>query len=212
MHQSYQQVQPSLDAEIQQFVASMKAQMRDHTSMTEAEIEVAIAANPLRTYAKGTILLREGQIANTSYFVFKGCIREYYLKENGDEISSEFYLEGDNVSSDISKIQRVPAKHSWECMEETTVSVFTYEAEKRLFSLYPHLETVCRQHVETDMGRFRERMAFFTSASPEERYLDLMATRPTLLHRVPQYQLASYLGITPESLSRIRNRIRAQAV
>ncbi len=198
-------------SEVEMFIEGMKEQLRRAAPMTEAEIEAAMAANPVRTFKKGTTLLREGQIASVSYYVFKGCIREYYLKDGG-EISSEFYTEGDAVSSDVSRINRVPAKHFWECIEDTTVSVLSFEAEKELFTRFPKLESLCRLKSEEEFGKLRERMAFFSASSPEERYRNLMENRPDLLNRVPQYQLASYLGVKPESLSRIRGRLRSMVM
>lgn len=197
--------------EVEAIIENMKREMRRATPMTEAEVEAAMAATPIRTFKKGALLLKEGQFATVSYYVFKGCIREYYLKD-GEEISSEFYTEGDSLSSDVSKNQRVPAKHFWECVEDTTVSVFSHEAEKMLFIRFPRLESLCRKNGEEEFGKFRERMAFFAASSPEERYLNLLKTRPDLLDRVPQYQLASYIGVKPESLSRIRGRLRSLAL
>lgn len=185
----------------------MKAQLRCATPMTEEEIQLAVSVHSIRNFQKGTLLLREGQVARNSYFIFKGCIREYYLRD-GEELSAEFYTEGDSLSSDLSKINRTPANHNWECMEDCILYVFSYESELELFRRFPRLESLCRINGETEFGKLREKMAFFAGASPEERYLNLMETRPGLLDRVPQYQLASYLGIKPESLSRIKARLR----
>ncbi len=76
-----------------------------------------------------------------------------------------------------------------------------------MFQVFPHFESICRVAVEDELGKNQEKLASYIIKSPEERYLELLETRPDLLDRVPQYQLASYLGIKPESLSRIRKRI-----
>jgi len=78
-----------------------------------------------------------------------------------------------------------------------------------MYRLFPSIESLCRIETEKKLGQFRELMAFYLASSPEERYLNLLNTRPNLLTRVPQYQLASYLGVKPESLSRIRGRLQA---
>jgi CRP-like cAMP-binding protein len=75
------------------------------------------------------------------------------------------------------------------------------------FQKFPHLEPASRMAVEEELGKSQDRLSNYIINSPEERYLQLLKTRPELLERVPQYQLASYLGVTPESLSRIRSRI-----
>lgn len=81
------------------------------------------------------------------------------------------------------------------------------EEEQRMFERIPKLESICRVETEKKLGEYQEQLASFITSTPEERYLNLMNTRPQLINRVPQYQLASYLGIKPESLSRIQKRI-----
>ncbi|MDX1913168.1 MAG: Crp/Fnr family transcriptional regulator [Saprospiraceae bacterium] len=207
----HKQSSTAIQSAVQPFIDGMKEQMRRNARMTEAEIDAAISSCSVRWYPKGTVLLREGQVATMSYFVFKGCVREYYLKD-GEEVVSEFYTEGDSFSSDISKINRTPARHYWECTEDVILSLFSYENEKEMFRRFPRLESLCRINGETELGKLREKMAFFAASTAEERYLNLLENRPDLLDRVPQYQLASYLGIKPESLSRIRARLRLQEV
>jgi CRP-like cAMP-binding protein len=104
----------------------------------------------------------------------------------------------------------VPANHYLACVEDSTLVVWSYAAEKELFGKYPRLESGCRVSMESDFGEHQEKLAGFITKTPEQRYQDLMRDRPELLQRVPQYLLASYLGVTPESLSRIRKRIFAK--
>ena len=81
------------------------------------------------------------------------------------------------------------------------------ESEEKLYSKYPELQLVTRNIMETNFGKEQEDRAIFMSLTPEERYINLTINRPDLLKRVPQHQLASYLGIKPESLSRIKKRL-----
>jgi CRP-like cAMP-binding protein len=179
-----------------------------HTPLQAEEILRIVAEIPFKTLKKGSLLLREGQVPQACYHVFKGCVREYYLVD-GEEKTSEFYLEGDSISDDLNKIERKPSRKYWECLEDTTLSVFTQAQEEKMYRLFPRIESLCRIETEKKFGQFRELMAFYLASSPEERYLNLLKTRPNLLTRVPQYQLASYLGVKPESLSRIRGRLQA---
>ena len=179
-----------------------------YTPLQAEEIQRVVAEVTIKTVKKGSFLLREGQIPQVCYHVFKGCVREYYLVD-GEEKTSEFYLEGDSISDDLGKIERRPSRKYWECLEDTTLSVFTQAQEEKMYRLFPSIESLCRIETEKKLGQFRELMAFYLASSPEERYLNLLNTRPNLLTRVPQYQLASYLGVKPESLSRIRGRIQA---
>lgn len=164
---------------------------------------------PIREFKKGTVLLESGQVATEAWFCVKGCVHMYY-DVDGDLRTTEFYTEGQSIASLYSFINQVPANHYLACVEDSTLVVWSYAAEKELFGKYPRLESSCRVSVESDFGKHQEKLAAFITKTPEQRYLDLMQDRPELLQRVPQYLLASYLGVTPESLSRIRKRIFAK--
>jgi CRP-like cAMP-binding protein len=92
-------------------------------------------------------------------------------------------------------------------VEESVLTVGSLEDQVKLFQQYPQFEAACRIAIDDELGKSQDRFATFMISTPEERYLNLLQTRPELLDRVPQYQLASYLGVKPESLSRIRKRI-----
>jgi CRP-like cAMP-binding protein len=92
-------------------------------------------------------------------------------------------------------------------VEDCIVSTSSPEDEAAFFEKFPHLQPAKSMAMEEELGKSQEMFTSFVLHSPEERYLNLLKTRPELLDRVPQYQLASYLGVTPESLSRIRKRI-----
>lgn len=161
---------------------------------------------PIKTFNKGYILLREGQVSRDSYFVIQGCLRKYYIM-NGEEKTTEFYVEDNSVASLQSYKNKTPANHYFECVEESRLAVLSYDKEQELFKRVPKYEALCRMSMENDFGEQQEALAKFIMSSPEERYKNLVDTRPDLLQRIPQYHLASYLGVKPESLSRIRKRI-----
>ena len=165
---------------------------------------------PIVEYEKGTVLLREGQVATECYFNLKGCVREYYLSSSGDEKTTQFFIEEDAIAPLTSYNNKTPADHYLECVEDCTLAVLNYDKEQALYKLVPKFETLCRVSMEDDFGKHQKKLAKFITSSPLERYVDLMETRPELLNRVPQYHLASYLGVTPESLSRIRKRVAEQ--
>lgn len=152
------------------------------------------------------MLLQAGAVAKDSYYCIAGCVRLYYLVD-GEERTTAFYTEGQSIASLHSFINQVPANHYLGCVEDCTLAVWAYTAEKELYRRHPRLESFCRIAVENDFGRHQEQLAAFIIRTPEERYADLQETRPDLLQRVPQYLLAGYLGVTPESLSRIRKRM-----
>lgn len=161
---------------------------------------------PIKTFKKGELLLREGQVSRDSYFVIEGCVRKYYIIE-GEERTTEFYVEDESIASLQSYKNKTPANHYFECVEDCRLAVLNYDKEQELFKRVPKYEALCRMSIENDFGEQQEALAKFITSSPEERYKNLLETRSNLLQRVPQYHLASYLGVKPESLSRIRKRI-----
>jgi CRP-like cAMP-binding protein len=158
--------------------------------LSPVETQAIIENLYVRTFKKGATLLREGQYSPLCYFILKGCVRKYYLVD-GEEKTTHFYTEGEPISSYQGTFKRAPAKFYLSCVEDTI----------------PKFETVCRIATEEEVGKSQETIASLIINSPEERYLKLLKTRPHLLERVPQYQIASYLGLTPESLSRLRKRL-----
>ena len=170
------------------------------------ELEQAILESDfIRSYKKGTILLKEGAVSNECYFVIKGCIRCYYLVD-GEEKTTEFYTEEESVTPSAFG-KHTPSECYLECIEDTIAGVGTPEQEIEMYRKFPQIESLNRALGEAIMAKYQNTFAEFKMASPEQRYLNLMKTRPDLLLRAPQHQIASYLGIKPESLSRIRKRV-----
>ena len=161
---------------------------------------------PIETFDKGTFLIQEGQIARNAYYVIHGFIREYELVE-GEEKTTAFYSEGQSAINFNSIANNTPSKVNFICGERTTVAVLNAEKEKELYKKHPRFETFCRTGMEEMMGNKQQELTEIIKLKPEKRYEKLQKERPKLLDRVPQYQIASYLGITPEALSRIRNRL-----
>lgn len=156
---------------------------------------------------KGVFLIKEGQLINTSYHLFKGCIREYYLK-NGEEKTVGFYTAGDSLFDNANQSSRIPSAVNWECVCDCIISVFPYEAEKEMYRRFPRLESLCRMETEKQYSSYKKEVNHYLACTPEERYENLIKTKPELFQLVPLYHIASYLGVKPESLSRIRNRLR----
>jgi len=175
-------------------------------SFNSAAIEAALELITIQTYKKGEHLLREGEICAKSYSIVSGCVRQYYLVD-GEEKTTFFYTKGQSIFSPNSTSERIPAKYYLSCVEYTTLSIITLENQKEMYARFPMLESMSRMSLQEELNNYQEMLATYITTNPEERYLNLLKHRPELLHRVPQYQLASYLGVTPESLSRIRKRI-----
>ncbi|WNJ20312.1 Crp/Fnr family transcriptional regulator [Pontibacter sp. G13] len=174
--------------------------------LTDTEREALRAESDIRILPKGTLLLKEGQACQTCFFVLKGCVRQYQLQD-GEEITSAFFLEEEVVAL-LGPPGEVPVSNCyWECTEDCVLAAGTPEQETDMYARFPKFESISRQIVEIGFGRQQAWQASFLTQSPEQRYLQLLDTRPELVQRVPQYQLASYIGVKPESLSRIRKRM-----
>lgn len=180
--------------------------MSQMTSLTEEEKMDIEQSFPIKTYGKGTNLLKEGQVAKNAYFVIKGCIREYELID-GEEKTTAFFTEEQSATNFNSLANQIPSRQYFVCTEETTVAILNTEKEQGLYQKHPRFESFCRTGMEKMLGEKHMQLAEFISLKPEQRYLKLQEERPNLLQRVPQYQIASYLGIKPETLSRIRKKI-----
>ena len=174
--------------------------------LSDIEKNAIIKNMKVQTFKKGSILLREGQISTECYFVFKGCVREYYIFD-GEEKTTNFFTDEQFVVSLNSFSQKIPATHYFECSEDCVLMIGNEKKENELYKQFPKFETISRKVMENIYGNQQEKMVAFMNNSPEERYLNLMETRPDLFQIIPQFQIASYLRIKPESLSRIRKRI-----
>ena len=176
-------------------------------SPLSAEEAAAIEASMrVETFKKGTMLLREGQIQVNSYFILEGCIREYILID-GEEKTTNFFTEEQWVISLGNFSAPSPATHNLVCVEDTSVSIGNEREAQEMFKRFPRFETISRAVVEAAFAEQKQALTTYLTDSPEQRYLKLLNTRPDLFQRIPQYQLASYLGVKPESLSRIRKRL-----
>ncbi len=121
-------------------------------------------------------------------------------------MTTDFFTEG-QVATPSAFGKKTPSVYYSECIEDTVAAVGTLEQESEIFKKYPEMESIARMMGEAMMAQQQDYLSEFKMASPEEWYIQLQKSRPELIRRVPQYQLASYLGVTPESLSRIRKRL-----
>jgi CRP-like cAMP-binding protein len=176
-----------------------------YISLTEEEKNALVSLDLFRSVKKGTTLLREGQKSKDSYFVLKGCIRIYYLID-GEEKTTAFYTEMEALTPHC-VIDKAPSKYFISCVEDSILTVSNADMEAEMNSKFPKFEIMCKLLSEELLAKERIDFDEFKTSSPEQRYLNLIQKRPDLIQRVPQHQLASYLGIKPQSLSRLRARI-----
>ncbi len=176
-----------------------------YVSLTDDEKNTILSLDIFRSVKKGTALLKEGQNSKESYFVLKGCIRTYYIID-GEEKTTAFYTEMEALTPPC-VINQAPAEYFVSCVENTILLVSNVDMELEINTKFPKFETMCRKLSEELLAKNKIDFDEFKISSPEQRYLNLIQNRPDLIQRIPQHQLASYLGIKPQSLSRLRARI-----
>jgi CRP-like cAMP-binding protein len=174
--------------------------------LSEEEANGIKAGMCIKTFKKGTILLEEGQRSVDTYFILEGCIREYVVTD-GEEKTTHFFTEDQWVISLNNFSPQNPSTHNLVCVEDTTVSVGNEQSAQKMFKEFPRFETISRAVMEAFFAEQKKVLTSFLTDSPEQRYLTLLKSHPDLFQRVPQYQIASYIGVKPESLSRIRKRV-----
>jgi len=173
--------------------------------LTEEEKDTICELDNFKPFKKGTYLVKEGEIAQYYYIVVKGCLRSFYLI-NGEEKTTAFYEEGE-AATPISYVDKKPSKYYIQCVEDCLLGYADPKMEEVIFEKFPRFGTLCRQQTEKELSIKQADFDDQINFPPEQRYPRLMRQRPSLFLRVPQYQIASYLGIEPETLSRIKKRM-----
>lgn len=180
--------------------------LRSMPELQNENLEAIARAIPHIEAKKGDILQREGEVPKHCYFVLSGLVREYRIKD-GRELTVEFYDEEMSTINSLAFERQVASPSYLECVEDSILIAGSREVDQQNLQAFPVLQKVVTRMLNSELVERKELYTNYQMASPKERYENLLATRPKLLQRVPQHQIASYLGVTPESLSRIRGRL-----
>lgn len=161
----------------------------------------------VHTFKKGQLITKAGEVENYVFYVRKGSAR-IFSEVNEREFTSHFFFENDYLSEYESFISRSPAACSIDALEDNTVLLgVNYDNLQALYNSHKIYEKAGRLVAESLFMSLAARTSSFLTQDPESRYLTLLKKDPHVQQRVPLYMIASYLGITPEALSRIRRRI-----
>jgi len=164
--------------------------------------------HPLKVPAK-TILLREGEISKRAFIIKEGCLRVWF-NNDGTDTTFQFFFEGENVSSIESFRKQTPSLFTIETIESCTLCFVYKEDMDKIFKEINNSSDSVEQFLDIILDRqlhYMKHCLSFIRDSPTTRYINLLSENPHIVRRVPQHYIASYLGITPVSLSRIRNKL-----
>jgi CRP-like cAMP-binding protein len=179
---------------------------RQFTDFNDSELEIIMPYFEQKKFKKKSILLNIGKVSNEVFYLINGCIR-LYCEKDGEELSTYFFTENMFAGSYDSFLSRKLSKVAIETLEDCEVLVLSHQSQEKLYEIFPKMNEFIRKAIEQRFVILHDLFISYLLNSPEERYLTLIKDRPELLQRVPQHQIASFLGITPVSLSRIRNRV-----
>lgn len=162
----------------------------------------------VKHFKKKEFLLQEGKVCNKIFFINSGCMRAFYNVE-GVENTVQFFFADSWYTDYESFLTGKPAIENMQALEPCEIVQFNKEGLYKLYETYPVFHSVGRVMAENAFMALSKLNKMLTNEEPEERYLNLFKNRPEIVEKIPQHYIASYLGIKPESLSRIRKRILA---
>ncbi len=187
-----------------QIIQSIKALV----PLTKSEEDAFLKILQIKPFKKKDFLLQEGKICNKIYFINSGCMRAFYNVE-GIENTVQFFFADSWYTDYESFLTGTPATENMQALESCEIVQFNKEDLYKLYETYPVFHSVGRVMAENAFMALSRLNKMLTNEEPKERYLNLLQQRPEIVEKIPQHYIASYLGIKPESLSRIRKRILA---
>lgn len=175
-------------------------------NLTPEELSVVENCMQLREFPRKTVLLNAGDVCNFEAYVLKGCIREYFIDHKGQELTLEFAVEDWWVSDITSFENQTPSIMYIETLEDCELLVLSRASKDELLARVPKLERMFRLMIQRHLSVLQKRLFRTVSYTAMDKFEEFLRRYPSLPQRVPQHYIASYLGITPEFLSKLRKR------
>jgi CRP-like cAMP-binding protein len=182
----------------------LRKHITSRVPLSDEEFDVCSKYFVPKKLKKNQFLLNEGDVCSYIGFVNSGCLREYKIDNKGTEHILQFAIENWWVSDLHSFLSGLSANYNIDALQDSEILLLKRSAREELLSSCPKMERFFHLLIEDNHVASQQRIADSLSTSAEERYLKFIKMYPLLFEQVPQNQIASYLGITPQSLSRIR--------
>ncbi|MFH7018270.1 Crp/Fnr family transcriptional regulator [Flavobacterium sp. FlaQc-47] len=173
-------------------------------TLESSEIDILESCLSTFTIKKKELILHEGQVCNTLYFILKGCIRQYIINSKGVEQTLQFGIENWWITDYLSYHSQIPSHFYIQAVEKSEVIGLEQEMLESILVQIPKLERYFRVVTQKSYGAAQMRIKFLFTMSAEERYHHFNNLHPEFVQRVPQYMLASYLDFSAEFMSKIR--------
>ena len=177
-----------------------------HVALTPQEQELFLSKTETKPFKAKTILLNAGEVATCTYFVNSGILRSFNINDNIIEHVLHFACEGWWIGDMYSYISEKPGNLFIEILEDAEVVIITKENQQQLYQEIPKLERFFRILAENSLVSHQERLMDNLSLTAEERFEKFCSKYPTLIQKVPQKHIASYIGVTPEFFSKMKSR------
>jgi CRP-like cAMP-binding protein len=181
--------------------------LKSKVSFTEEELAVVKTYLTPKKLRKKQYLLQEGDVCKFISFVEKGALRSYSIDEKGVERIIQFALEGWTISDLYSFLTAEPATYNIDALEDSELLLISKSAHEELLQKMPKYESWMRIQITNAYIAMQRRLTSIISLSLEERYASFTSVYPDIVQRVPQHMIASYMGLTPETLSRVRKKM-----
>ena len=178
-------------------------------TVSERDFEEILSFFEQRTLKKKELITEAGTKCNSNHFVLKGCLQMYYVSDKGTERTVQFAIENWWMADYLAYHHRTFTDFSIQAVEDTQILSITYDRQIRLLSQFPQLERYFRIIYQIAYGSSLTRMKYIHDFSKEEMYFHFTEQFPGFAQRIPQYLIASFLGLTPEYVSEIRAKNRS---
>jgi len=180
--------------------------LNQFVTLEAADRQIIHEVTRIKKVEKGDFLLQEGEISKSFYFNLSGLVRLFYLK-SGEEKTAYFFPKNTFISAYSSFLKAIPSEINLQAVESTHLVEINTDASMRLLEHSSKFEALARIAMEDELMNYQEIVASLISLKPEERYYNLLQKNPEIFQKVPQHQIASFIGVQPESLSRIKKRL-----